>query len=201
MCLHCHRLQHLELIRERAALGKDFDRRDSFTGGPSSGRQSPVVGDRPASRLGRAARSTVQPQAASSSCNSSSEAEEQASHTRKGCVSRLNIQAVSFCPPGAADMSAECSQASVSQFSTASGASASPGLLPCDVFSQLQGNSQSIPAAGLFAAPTSMKASMKGARRRMAKAKHRMQQPGYVSGPWAQHTSTCCMTYPDSQLS
>jgi hypothetical protein len=69
------------------------------------------------------------------------------------------------------------------------------------VFSQLQGNSQSIPAAGLFAAPTSMKASMKGARRRMAKAKHRMQQPGYVSGPWAQHISMCGMTSSDSHLS
>jgi hypothetical protein len=181
-CVCCHRLQHLELIRERAALGKDFDRRDSFTGGPSSGRQSPMVGDRPASRLGRPVRSPVQPEGAGNGCNSSSEAEEQTGHSRRACVSRLNIQAASFCPPDAADISAECSQASVSQFSTASGATASPGLLPCDVFSQLQGNSQSIPAAGLFAAPTSVKASMKGARRRMAKAKHRMQQPGYVTG-------------------
>jgi hypothetical protein len=53
------RLRHLELIRERAALGKDFERRDSFSAGgphPSPGAHallgaSPLAGGRVASPL------------------------------------------------------------------------------------------------------------------------------------------------------
>lgn len=170
------RLQHLELIRERAALGKDFDRRDSFAGAPGSGRQSPVSFEHPAGKAARPARS---PAAASWDAPAGSgvaEAEDWAGEGRRTCVPRLSMQSVPDVP---ADISTESSQASVSQASIASGANAAAaGLLPCDVFSQLQGHSQSIAAAGLSAAPSSIKSSMKGARRRMAKAKHRMQQPG-----------------------
>lgn len=172
------RLQHLELIRERAALGKDFDRRDSFAGGPGSGRQSPVGFERPASKAARQTRSPVPCDVPTGS--SGTDSDDCASAGRRAGMSRLNIQAstvsLTDTSPG---ISAESSQVSVSQASTGSGTSAAAaGLLPCDVFNQLQGNSQSIAAAGLSAAPSSFKSSMKGARRRMAKAKHRMQQPG-----------------------
>jgi hypothetical protein len=175
-CVPC-RLQHLELIRERAALGKDFDRRDSFAGGPGSGRQSPVAFERPAGKAARQTRSPVPSDAPAGS--SGTESDDQCSAVRRVAVARLNIQAtVLTAGDSSADISAESSQVSASQASTASGTSPSTvGLLPCDVFNQLQGNSQSIAAAGLSAAPSSIKSSMKGARRRMAKAKHRMLQP------------------------
>lgn len=104
----------------------------------------------------------------------------------KAHMAKLSVQAAAFCPSGTTgslcteSSQVSVSQASVSQASTVAGSTSVPqtGLLPCDVFGQLQGNSQSIAASGLSAAPSSVKASMKGNRRRMARAKHRMQQPG-----------------------
>jgi hypothetical protein len=49
--------------------------------------------------------------------------------------------------------------------------------LPCEVLQQLLGNSQSIRSVGLTAAASSHKATAKGARRRMAKARQKMMQP------------------------
>lgn len=174
---HVRRLQHLELIRERAALGKDFDRRDSFAAGFGSGRQSPVnASGRPSRQL----RSPVPDAPGSSSdCSSGVESSAESSGSRparsasKGSCAQISTQASSVSLGGAASTSGDVSQGPAAQQ-----AAGTAGLLPCDVFNQLQGNSQSIAAAGLTAAPTSIRSSMKGARRRMAKARHRMQQPG-----------------------
>ena len=180
-------MQHLELIRERAALGKDFDRRDSFAGG-SSGRQSPTSFERPAGRAARQARTPVPAATAADGARPGPAAEGLHSAGSSARADRLDIQTAVLGPAAAAAaaavatggscISAESSQMSLSQASTGSGVSPPAGLLPCDVFGQLQGNSQSIAAAGLVAAPSSHKQSMKGARRRMAKAKSKMQQPG-----------------------
>lgn len=175
-CLLPCRLQHLELIRERAALGKDFDRRDSFAGGSGSGRQSPV--NLLPGKAVRQLRSPVPDAPASTSCVA--EGGRPAGAVSTSVSPQLDTQAAAFSSTDAAAVSAESSQASIQQQAASSTGPGTPavGLLPCDVFNQLQGNSQSIAAAGLSAAPSSTKSTLKGARRRMAKARHRMQQPG-----------------------
>eukprot|EP00879_Flechtneria_rotunda_P024420 GHRR01025888.1.p1 GENE.GHRR01025888.1~~GHRR01025888.1.p1 ORF type:complete len:610 (+),score=296.05 GHRR01025888.1:60-1832(+) len=208
------RLQHLELIRERAALGKDFERRDSFTAANSRS-SSPTV------QLNTSSSSS------DSNCKSSSQLMQQRSlqsrssspvtHRNSTCsssaaacvpssttaiaaaiectttsskTSRLNAAAPCFCPGAAVTPAVAVAASSVVSVASceiylgkAAAAvarlnnSIEDASLPCEGFQQLQGHSQSIAEAG-FTPASSLRTSKKGARRRMAKARRVLLEPG-----------------------
>lgn len=205
------------MIRERAALGKDLERRDGSS--PASGSRSPS----PALLLGKqhqqrqqlelqlsvaqptaadtAAKQPAVPAARSSKLNAAAAAFVPASISSSRASSVVDAQhshcAASLGSNGNSSSGSSSSQQqlSSSQISTYSssvdehpGTSTRgsspvpfvPGVLipqPAAILQQLKGHSQSVDQAGITPAGTH-KSSIKGARRRMAKCRRKLLDPG-----------------------
>lgn len=206
------RLKHLELIRERAALGKDAERKDSFVvTSPGSSSQWPVE------LLGRQQQPEELLASLPEKALNTATAVGDASVTIALKASKLNAAAQVFCPKstgcvrydsnlipcGSLNIKGDALNSCSSQRrscspvgnSAASNISSSrerhPGTrgsspmptspaaaaLPAVVLQQLRGKSQSIDAAGITPAGAH-KNSIKGARRRMARCRRKLLEPG-----------------------
>lgn len=208
-CDHFCRLRHLDMIKERAALSKDLDRRDNSS--------TVCAGSRSSSPTYLLFKQQLQQQHGSSLNQTASRSAKAASLQKSipaiNKQSMLNAAAPEFCPASrlrdcsTCDSQAHASLASVvggsdslvseqQSFSDISsvcgskdsrlgsrGSSPVPSNTaaayppPAVVLQQLKGNSQSIDQAGFMPAG-SHKNSIKGARRRMAKCRRKLLEPG-----------------------
>jgi hypothetical protein len=200
-CRHVCRLRHLEMIRERAALGKDFERRECFPAWARS--PSPVsshhlaavtVGDAVGDAVGANSSHLEQQEQHKIMMNSASEvgmggdgnghlacSEPEGRSPQAASADARRSHCRDAPQPPTNNAAAPLSPSGTTTTTAAAApAPASPvgaaATLPLDVIEQLRGHSQSLERGG-FMPSTCMRTSIKAARRRMAKARRRLLQP------------------------